>query len=52
MLIYLAQINFISYISRLRYLVSYNLLSCLHIEKEYERSYHKVIEEQFLCSFI
>ena len=34
------------YISRLIYLVSYSLLSCLHIEKEYERSYHKVIEEQ------
>ena len=43
-LIYLAWINFISFISRLRYLVS--LLTCVHIEKEYERSYHKVIEEQ------
>ena len=46
MLIYLAWINFISYISRLRYLVTYSLLSCFHIEKEYERSYHKVIEDQ------
>ena len=44
MLIYLARIHFISYISRLKYLVHYNLLTNLHIEKEYERSYHKVIE--------
>ena len=35
-----------SFISRLRYLVNYSLLSCLQIEKEYERSYHKVIEKQ------
>ena len=42
----LSRIHFIYFISRLRYLVNYRLLSCLHIEKEHERSYHKVIEDQ------